>query len=232
MPVPEIPGPACSACGAARSWGHYCSRCGQRYADVAPVEDYRTAGFGIRALARVIDTASYLVLGAIAGMIAGVSLALANPAMGPEELRSIVGTPSALDYLAGVVAAISYQAISESVGGASLGKIVCGLRVLSKDFGRVGVAGAWIRSVAYLVDSLFFGLVAYIAIDGSKLRQRLGDRWAGTIVAPTNEVPESSRYAPLRVVLGPILGTAAGIAITVVGLLGGRPPAGGPAGLP
>jgi len=39
-----------------------------------------------------------------------------------------------------------------------------------------------VRSVAFYLDSLFFGLIAASSMQSSELKQRLGDKWAHTIV--------------------------------------------------
>ena len=55
---------------------------------------------------------------------------------------------------------------------------------------RVSLLGALVRSFALLLDGALFGLVAYVAMDRSPLRQRLGDRWGDTLVVHRRAMPQ------------------------------------------
>ena len=84
-----------------------------------------------------------------------------------------------------------YQAASEFVGGASVGKLVCGLRVVSEDFTHVSFRGAFIRSCAFLVDGFLFGYIGYRSMNMSSLAQRYGDHWGGTTVVKVGSTREA-----------------------------------------
>ena len=75
-------------------------------------------------------------------------------------------------------------AVAEWLGGATVGKVVFGLRVVTMEAsdGRPSLEAALVRNLALLVDVQFFGLVAYGAMGRSVERQRVGDLWAGSRV--------------------------------------------------
>jgi uncharacterized RDD family membrane protein YckC len=86
-------------------------------------------------------------------------------------------------FLAGVAIVCAYFAVTEARFGQSLGKRVCGLRVLQVDGEPCTVTAAVIRNVFRVVDA-FPGcyLVALVSLAGSKRGQRIGDQAAGTSV--------------------------------------------------
>jgi uncharacterized RDD family membrane protein YckC len=106
-----------------------------------------------------------------------------------------------------------YHAFSEGVGGASLGKAVLGLRVKSEELRPAGVWRGVVRSLAYYIDAIFFGAVAYSAMSDSRWLQRHGDKWAGTVVVRAASLSPASRGG---VALGILLGCSSGLAISTV----------------
>jgi uncharacterized RDD family membrane protein YckC len=111
-----------------------------------------------------------------------------------------------------------YHAISECIGGASVGKLVCGLRVVSEDFTPVSFRGALIRSAVFPLDAVFFGLIAYRSMKRSSLAQRVGDHWGGTAVVSRRNFPAAAR-GPARVLLGLSLSLAAWVVVQVISLV-------------
>jgi len=84
----------------------------------------------------------------------------------------------------------AYHLTSEWIGGATVGKLALGLRVRNAQLGRCTFVGALVRTLAYYLDALFFGLVAYLVMQESEMKQRLGDKWGNTVVV------EASSLAP------------------------------------
>jgi uncharacterized RDD family membrane protein YckC len=105
-----------------------------------------------------------------------------------------------------------YHAVSESMGGAGIGKWICGLRVRSAVFSPDGTflrevrpctfGGALIRSLAFLVDASFCAAVAYFTMSGSAWQQRLGDRWGRTVVVEAKSLAELGKSPALGVLVG------------------------------
>ncbi len=88
------------------------------------------------------------------------------------------------DPLCGVflVVIIAYFILLEGLAGATIGKLLLRLRVRLVDGGRMGLRQAAVRTAWRLVDGILFNLVGWWFITHSPLRQRLGDRRAGTVV--------------------------------------------------
>ena len=164
------------------------------------------AGFWIRAGARIIDTIFGAVVGAAGGVISGVLLAVAAGAgLGVEagwERR--LGGLSFASFAIGAVATILYHSLAESIGGATVGKLVCGLRVLREDDTPASFGATLLRSLGYYIDAFFFGAVAWSVMSKSPRQQRLGDQWGKTVVVFRSTVPEAS-------VRNPALGLLAGV---------------------
>ena len=196
----------CPACGQRVEWLRHCDRC---YAPLSPRPrfefDPRVAGIGVRALARAVDGVFSALVGFVSLTLAFIVLKVRGTPGEPEDWFHSLSEFSAVTLGFSMVASYVYFTISEWLGAATLGKLVCGLRVVSEDFAPVSLLGAAVRSLGFLVDGLFFGLPAYVSMESSPLRQRLGDRWGGTTVVKRRMYPAASRGA-LRVTLGLLLG--------------------------
>jgi uncharacterized RDD family membrane protein YckC len=159
------------------------------------------AGQGIRALALVIDGLSSLVV-AIPLAASQGGLQASNGSFRAE----LTGVP----FLVAVLAWLAYMTLTEATVGASLGKLLVGIRVRRADGGRLTVAGAVVRNLLRLIDALPYFipyLVGGVAVARSSQRQRLGDRAAGTVVVRAHSMPaggDLATSAPWRppVVLG------------------------------
>lgn len=180
----------------------------------------RPAEFPIRAVARLIDTLFGLVLGLGVGAVTGIGMALAvaTGALAPGW-EAKVQRLDVTGFALGMVGSILYFTLSEWVGGATLGKWLCGLRVFSAELTLdrafllalhpCTARGAFIRSLAWIADAMFCGAVAYLTMKDSGTQARLGDRWGRTIVV----VAGSARTAPPT---RPALGLLAGVAVFAV----------------
>jgi uncharacterized RDD family membrane protein YckC len=156
------------------------------------------AGLGIRAVALVVD--------AIALLVVAIPLAASQDglqASNGQFRAELTGVP----FLVALVAWLAYMTLAEGTVGASLGKLLLGIRVRRTDGGRVTVARAGIRNALRVIDALPY-LIPYllgsIAVARSPQRQRLGDRAAGTVVVPARSVQAGVDLATSasRVVLG------------------------------
>lgn len=110
------------------------------------------------------------------------------------------------------VAVSAYHVASEWIGGATIGKLVLGLRVRNTELGRCTLGGAIIRTLGYFVDALFFGLVAYLVMKESPRKQRLGDQWGKTVVVEAPSLPPDADDVG-RIVLGICLGATLWVVI-------------------
>jgi len=96
-----------------------------------------------------------------------------------------------------------YHSLLEGLLGATLGKKICGIRVLKADFTPCGLSGGFLRNLMRIVDCFFYYLVAAVAMSGTLKWQRLGDLVAETVVvrrkkigAPEKQLHEESMTLP------------------------------------
>ena|ERR1700730_10639114 len=178
------------------------------------------AGFGIRLLARIVDTIYGMALGFFGGVLGGIALVILQRAGWIEagwqyRLRgtSIVGIGF------GILASFLYHFITEGVCGASVGKLACQLRVVTEDGGAIGMWPAFLRSLAYFWDSLFFGLVGYNSMKKSDLNQRYGDHWAHTVVVKRSDVPERAQKGAEVFVLAYLMASVCSIVIIALSVI-------------
>jgi uncharacterized RDD family membrane protein YckC len=81
--------------------------------------------------------------------------------------------------------AIAYFVLLEGIAGGTIGKFATGIRVVNEDGTKLDWSGAVVRNVARIVDAFPYGLpylVGAISVWASPTQQRLGDRWANTVV--------------------------------------------------
>ena len=105
------------------------------------------------------------------------------------ETSSVDGTYSirwdGADFLIPLLITLAYFVLLEGAFGATVGKLVLGIRVRALDGTRIGFGAAAIRNVARVVDGFPYFipyLVGAIAVSRSETDQRLGDRWGKTVV--------------------------------------------------
>lgn len=132
---------------------------------------------GRRVVAFVIDAA---LASATAFFVLLTLTIVGTVAFGPADAESL-----SLNLGMNVVnycIVLGYFVAFEAFLARTPGKMMLGLRVLSENGRPVSLGQALGRNLARFVDMLFFCLPAALSISGSSLRQRLGDKWAGTVV--------------------------------------------------
>ena len=162
-----------------------------------------SAGFGIRALARIVDAVFGLFIGFAAGILVGIVIAILNAAGiiaagWQHRLHGFSLTSIGFDLLG----SIAYHFFCEGIHGATLGKLCCGIRVVTEDGSSSTLKGALIRTLAYFLDSFFLGLVGYSSMQKSPLNQRYGDVWGKTAVFKVKEMAPESQETTTRFILG------------------------------
>jgi uncharacterized RDD family membrane protein YckC len=176
------------------------------------------AGFWVRALARVIDTMVHFAVGLAAGVTAGILVAVGS-ALRDVPADAAIETLSAttpLGVLAALLGATAMHVLAEGLHGSTIGKRVCGLTVISDDGTPATIPAALKRSIAYLWDALFFGLVAAQKMAESPRRQRFGDVWGHTQVVHLSSLDAGARRSWVRFALA----ATAGVAVDGVVILG------------
>lgn len=169
------------------------------------------AGFWIRGLARLVDWLYGNILGLCAGIAAAIGLAILQ-GLSIAEPGWIHRTPHfALLLPVGLIGDVFFRTICEGVYGATPGKLICGLRVLSEAQKPCDIRSAMIRSIGYFFDAICFGLVGYLSMNKTPLEQRYGDHWAETIVVHKGQVPLESKLPTSRCVSALVAGSFAGM---------------------
>lgn len=149
----------------------------------AVVLDFDTAGIASRVLARVVDV---VVVSSIASTLTGL--------LTPVTLLD-TGLAQAVALLLGFLAVFGYPAACESWWGATPGKMLLGLKVITTDGGPIAFRAAAIRSALQVVDLFLIplGTVAVVSVLAGRLDQRVGDRLAGTLVVRRGSLTMRSR---------------------------------------
>jgi uncharacterized RDD family membrane protein YckC len=140
--------------------------------------------FGIRAGAYVIDAIAFFVLTGIATFAVALSVTVVLSLAGREFYFE--ESSRCLDLLAGLVLSALYFASFEWLYGASLGKLLLGMRVVMESGEPCTPGAALIRAGLRYVDGLFFGIPAYATMK-APLYQRIGDKKARTIVVDSRD---------------------------------------------
>jgi uncharacterized RDD family membrane protein YckC len=193
----------------------------ERHSEIHSNQDKSpSAGFGIRALARIVDAFFGLVFGFAAGILAGIAIAILNAggiiaAGWQHRLHGFSLTSLGFDFLG----FIAYHFFCEGIHGATLGKLCCGIRVVTEDGSPSTLKGALIRTLAYFLDSFFFGLVGYSSMQKSPLNQRYGDVWGKTAVFKVKEMAPDSQETTTRFILGLLLGVGCWVVLVATGLI-------------
>lgn len=169
--------------------------------DIPPHEIY--AGFGIRALARIINMIVGLIIIFPAVIIMVIILMILGAEGNPESWQP---TNSILRFLIVLPCGFLYESVSQYLGGADIGKIICRLRVVNTEDNKISFYQAAIRNFAVIIDGLFFGLIALASMNGSIKNQRNGDKWAKTYVIKRKYLNKEVKWGLGKILLGNILG--------------------------
>jgi uncharacterized RDD family membrane protein YckC len=176
-------------------------------------------GFWPRAGARLIDYFLHYCVTYSAGFLFTLLVLAASGSHVPFWVMARFRHPGLLGFIPGLVGYVVYNVICVSMHGSTLGKRLISAVVVQESGIRCRTVPAVIRELGYLVDSLFFGLVGYLAMQGSYQEQRYGDRWARTVVAKrSNVIPEQLRNDG-RFVVTLMLAVMTDAAAGMIGLL-------------
>jgi uncharacterized RDD family membrane protein YckC len=148
--------------------------------------------FWPRAAARVIDLLLHIFLSSVIGFMVGIAVAIAAAGHPRPEVIARFRENTLVGFLLAGLGSIAYEAVCEGVHGSTLGKRMLSMVVVQEDGSPCRVGPALIRSFAYLIDSLFFGLIGYLAMQKSPQEQRHGDEWAHTVVCKRSDAPPQS----------------------------------------
>lgn len=126
-------------------------------------------GVGWRFAAVLVDGILLFIIGYLLAIVSG------QTTQGGFNLQ---GGPAFLFFLIGMI----YYIVMEALCGATVGKMLCGLKVLNTDGSPLDWSASVVRNILRIVDGLLVYLVGAILVWNSPMRQRLGDRVAHTVV--------------------------------------------------
>ncbi len=164
---------------------------------------YPYCGFKPRVAARLIDELVCLAIAVVMGFVAAIIIAIVARATG-RAARPLLDAwagrtwPFVVFLAVTIVASLAYHVLSDAVHGSTLGKMALGMTVLgdSGDFCSWGAALK--RELAYIMDAMFFGLVAYEVMKDEPRGQRVGDFWAHTVVVRRESLQPAQRRSTSR----------------------------------
>lgn len=137
----------------------------------------RLARLGDRLLALILDT--IIIVSAFA--LVGILIALQSGGF-TENGFSLEGTPALLTIGFTILFALLYHWLFEWLWGATLGKAIIGIKVVDKSGSKCNLKSAFIRNLCRIIDGIAVYLVGFLIAIFSKLRQRVGDHLANTVV--------------------------------------------------
>lgn len=179
----------------------------------------RGVTFWPRAFARVIDFAVHYSITAVTGFFFGLMLAIAGGGHVPPQVFVRLHMRSIPAFVLILLGSVGYEAACEAIHGSTFGKLALGMVVVQEDGSPCTTRAAIIRSFAYFIDGLFFGLIAYSAMSQSPEEQRLGDQWAKTVVCERKDLPPASRRSLARFGLGLFFAVLVDSGFTLLALL-------------
>ncbi|HEY70661.1 MAG TPA: RDD family protein [Anaerolineae bacterium] len=141
--------------------------------------------FGIRALSWIIDQLFMYAIDYATGFLAGMFIGYALMLM-DIEVNYFQELPWGLSLLLGLFGALVYAVSFEAFFGATIGKLLLGMRVIKTDGTPCDFKAALVRGVLRFVDAIVFGLIAYMSMK-PPLYQRLGDQSAKTLVVSSRD---------------------------------------------
>jgi uncharacterized RDD family membrane protein YckC len=177
--------------------------------------------FWPRAAARVLDLVIHYFIAAGSGFFVGVMLGIVA-SLRDVSVRTLLAhrTPDAIwPFVFALLGSIAFEAICEGFHGSTPGKFCLSMVVMQEDGTPCRLGSAWIRSFAYLIDSLFFGLVGYFHMEKSPQEQRHGDDWAHTVVCRRSDIAPHNLRGGGQFALALFLAALADAALVIVGLV-------------
>ena len=149
----------------------------------------RYVSWPLRGAALVVDYALFCaVFFPVTRIVKGVWL------MTPQDHRWAAGwvvfDPLCLIFL---IVIFAYFIVLEGLTGATLGKALCGIRVVAVGGGRPGLRRSLVRNLLRMVDGLpMLNIIGIVLIATSVERTRFGDIHAGTRVVRVRPAPASA----------------------------------------
>jgi uncharacterized RDD family membrane protein YckC len=219
----ERPGTPCLRCGTFACeqclQGGRCGACAQGVAVKAPTPP-DVVGFDARVFSRLIDSGAHAAMAVLGSVAAGVVLVvLAKLGLISEGWAQRLKLGVGLKVFVSISSTLVSTGVMNRVCGASLGKVLLKQRIVRLDGQRPRFIDGVARELGLFVDLFFFAAVAYSVMKASPLRQRVGDKWADTVVVRADAVSPAARASPTELAAGLALGLMLKAALTAIALV-------------
>jgi uncharacterized RDD family membrane protein YckC len=175
--------------------------------------------FWPRAGARLIDYVLHYCVTYAAGFLFSILVLAASGGHMPPWVLARYRHPGLLGFVLGLLGFVVYNVVCVSMHGSTLGKRLLSMVVVQENGTRCRMVPAIIRELGYFIDSLFFGLVGYLAMQKTYQEQRYGDQWAHTVVTKRASVIPEQLRSDGRFVLALMLAVMTDAALGMIGLL-------------
>jgi uncharacterized RDD family membrane protein YckC len=136
--------------------------------------------WGIRAAAYIIDAVFVFGQSFTIQFVLGLVIGLARVLTG-GRMFSGGGLEAVPSTIIGLAQSVAYFTIFEWLAGATVGKLILGMRVVKASGAPCTLGAAIVRGLLRIIDALFFTLPAVLSMK-APLYQRLGDKAARTVV--------------------------------------------------
>jgi len=176
-------------------------------------------GFWPRVAARIIDLIIHITISAGAGFFFGVMILIASGGHPDPYLSFKLQHSTMASFVLAILGSIFYHTVCEGMHGSTPGKLIFSMVVVQEDGSPCRIWPAFIRSVTYLIDALFFGLIGYFAMQKSVQEQRHGDDWAHTVVCKRAAISGENLRGGGRFIAALLLAMMADAACGILGLL-------------
>jgi uncharacterized RDD family membrane protein YckC len=175
--------------------------------------------FWPRVAARVIDLLVHYLLSFLTGLFFFFLVVIAAAGHPDPLLVARMQHTGIAAFVFALLGSVIYEVICEAVHGSTLGKLTLSMGVVQEDGTPCRIGSALVRSFAYLVDALFFGMIGYLAMQKSPQMQRHGDEWAHTVVCKRSRIQPENQRTGGRFILALLFALMADAALIMVGLL-------------
>jgi len=179
--------------------------------------------------ALILDFLFFSIVLTVVNNVYGITVVTSGPPLSPVGMVAYYTTTAGVAWPVQTLLWLVYYIVPESVFGASLGKMLCGLCVVRVDGRPLGIGAVVARNVLRLVDVLpGLYLIGGLSVLITTNSQRVGDKWAGTTVVARDvalaQDPRATRRPPPGA--GRMLGAflVAALLFTIAFDYFGRPP--------
>lgn len=151
--------------------------------------------------ALILDFLFFSIVLTVVNNVYGITVVTSGPPLSPVGMVAYYTTTVGVAWPVQTLLWLVYYIVPESLFGASLGKMLCGLCVVRVDGRPLGIGAVVARNVLRLVDVLpGLYLIGGLSVLITTNSQRVGDRWAGTTVVARDvalaQDPRATRRPP------------------------------------